>query len=56
MILERAEAELHLTLQPNHRAAPFNVAHMMVDNAGALLKPTGLLRRKPTTGKLLRAP
>jgi hypothetical protein len=43
LILERDEAELHLTLQPNHRAAPFNVAHMMVDNAGALLKPTGLL-------------
>jgi catechol 2,3-dioxygenase-like lactoylglutathione lyase family enzyme len=36
MILERDEAELHLTLQPNHKAAPFNVAHMMVGNAAAL--------------------
>jgi catechol 2,3-dioxygenase-like lactoylglutathione lyase family enzyme len=36
MILERHEAELHLTLQPNHKAAPFNVAHMMVGNADAL--------------------
>jgi catechol 2,3-dioxygenase-like lactoylglutathione lyase family enzyme len=36
MILERDEAELHLTLQPNHKAAPFNVAHVLVDNADAL--------------------
>ena len=36
MILERDEAELHLTLQPNHKAAHFNVAHLMVDNADAL--------------------
>jgi catechol 2,3-dioxygenase-like lactoylglutathione lyase family enzyme len=36
MILERDDAELHLTLQPSHKAAPFNVAHMMVDDADAL--------------------
>lgn len=36
MILKRAQAELHLTLQPEHKAAPFNVAHMMVDNVDAL--------------------
>ena len=36
MILEQDEAELHLTLQPKHKAAPFNVAHMMVDDADAL--------------------
>jgi catechol 2,3-dioxygenase-like lactoylglutathione lyase family enzyme len=36
MILKRDQAELHLTLQPNHKAAPFNVAHMMVDDADAL--------------------
>jgi catechol 2,3-dioxygenase-like lactoylglutathione lyase family enzyme len=36
MILERDEAELHLTLQPRHKAAPFNVAHMMVNDADAL--------------------
>jgi len=36
MILERDEAELHLTLQPNHKAAPFNVAHMMVNDVDAL--------------------
>jgi catechol 2,3-dioxygenase-like lactoylglutathione lyase family enzyme len=36
MILKKDQAELHLTLQPNHKAAPFNVAHMMVDDADAL--------------------
>ncbi len=36
MILQRDGAEVHLTLQPSHKAAPFNVAHMMVDNADAL--------------------
>lgn len=36
MILEQGPAELHLTLQPGHKAAPFNVAHMMVDNIDAL--------------------
>ena len=36
MILMQRQAELHLTLQPNHKAAPFNVAHMMVDNVDAL--------------------
>ena len=36
MILKREGAELHLTLQPGHKAAPFNVAHLMVDDADAL--------------------
>ena len=36
MILKRDQAELHLTLQPNHKAAPFNVAHMMVDDVDGL--------------------
>jgi catechol 2,3-dioxygenase-like lactoylglutathione lyase family enzyme len=36
MILKRDQAELHLTLQPNHTAAPFNVAHLMVQDADAL--------------------
>ena len=36
MILKRDQAELHLKLQPNHKAAPFNVAHMMVDDVDAL--------------------
>jgi catechol 2,3-dioxygenase-like lactoylglutathione lyase family enzyme len=36
MILKRDQAELHLTLQPAHKAAPFNVAHMIVDNVDAL--------------------
>lgn len=36
MILKRDGAELHLTLQPEHEAAPFNVAHMMVDDVDAL--------------------
>lgn len=36
VIVERDAAEVHLTLQPNHRAAPFNVAHMLVRNVDAL--------------------
>ena len=36
VILKRDQAELHLTLQPKHNAAPFNVAHMMVQNVDAL--------------------
>ncbi|GGC53815.1 glyoxalase superfamily protein [Chelatococcus reniformis] len=35
MILKRDQAELHLTLQPRHRAPPFNVAHMMVGDVDA---------------------
>ncbi len=36
MILMRERAEIHLTLQPDHVAVPFNVAHMMVGNVDAL--------------------
>jgi catechol 2,3-dioxygenase-like lactoylglutathione lyase family enzyme len=36
MILKRDAAELHLTLQPRHEAADFNVAHLMVDDVDAL--------------------
>jgi hypothetical protein len=36
MILEQGQAELHLTLQPDHKAVPFNVAHRMVDDVDAL--------------------
>lgn len=36
MILKRDAAEVHLTLQPRHDAADFNVAHLMVDNVDAL--------------------
>jgi len=36
MILKRDAAEVHLTLQPRHDAANFNVAHLMVDNVDAL--------------------
>jgi predicted enzyme related to lactoylglutathione lyase len=36
MILKRDDAELHLTLQPDHKAAPFNVAHMMVEDIDAV--------------------
>jgi catechol 2,3-dioxygenase-like lactoylglutathione lyase family enzyme len=36
MILKRDSAELHLTLQPGHKAAPFNVAHMMVEDIDAV--------------------
>jgi catechol 2,3-dioxygenase-like lactoylglutathione lyase family enzyme len=36
MILKKDQAELHLTLQPNHTVATFNVGHMMVDDVDAL--------------------
>ncbi|WP_174021928.1 VOC family protein (plasmid) [Agrobacterium fabrum] len=36
MILKRDEGELHLTLQPSHKAADFNVAHLMVDDIDTL--------------------
>lgn len=36
MILKRDQAELHLTLQPKHDAAPFNVAHLLVHDVDAL--------------------
>ncbi|UDF32864.1 UNVERIFIED_ORG: VOC family protein (plasmid) [Roseateles sp. XES5] len=36
MILKRGDAELHLTLQPKHKAAPFNVAHLLVDDVDTL--------------------
>jgi catechol 2,3-dioxygenase-like lactoylglutathione lyase family enzyme len=36
MILKQGQAELHLTLQPDYKAASFNIAHMMVDDADAL--------------------
>ncbi|MDJ1156952.1 glyoxalase superfamily protein [Chelatococcus sp. SYSU_G07232] len=35
-ILKKDEAELHLTLQRDHASAPFNVAHLMVDDVDAL--------------------
>lgn len=36
IILEKDGAELHLTLQPDHKAPAFNVAHMMVENVDDL--------------------
>ena len=36
MILMRDDAEVHLTLQPRHKAADFNVAHLMVDDVDML--------------------
>jgi predicted enzyme related to lactoylglutathione lyase len=36
VILKRDAAELHLTLQRNHRPAPFTVAHMLVEDIDAL--------------------
>lgn len=36
MILKRDAGELHLTLQPGHKPARFNIAHMIVDDAAAL--------------------
>ena len=36
MILKRDQGELHLTLQPHHQAARFNVAHLLVDDVERL--------------------
>jgi catechol 2,3-dioxygenase-like lactoylglutathione lyase family enzyme len=36
VILKLGEAELHLSWQPAHKAPPFNVAHLMVDDVDAL--------------------
>ena len=36
MILKRDQGEWHLTLQPGHKAAKFNVAHLIVDDVDAL--------------------
>ncbi|GKW36840.1 VOC family protein [Pectobacterium carotovorum] len=36
MILKREEAELHLTLQPQHKATSYPIAHLLVDDANAL--------------------
>jgi catechol 2,3-dioxygenase-like lactoylglutathione lyase family enzyme len=36
VILERDEAELHLTLQPLHPPVPFNVAHLIVGDVDGL--------------------
>jgi catechol 2,3-dioxygenase-like lactoylglutathione lyase family enzyme len=36
MILMRDQGELHLTWQPGHKAADFNVAHLMVDDVDCL--------------------
>ncbi|MGE0970885.1 VOC family protein [Klebsiella sp. WOUb02] len=36
MIVKREQAELHLTLQPQHQAPSFPVAHLLVDDASAL--------------------
>ena len=33
--MKNGAAELHLSLQPGHKAAPFNVAHMIVENVDA---------------------
>ena len=35
VIVERDDAEIHLTLQPSHRASTANVMHLMVDDADA---------------------
>ncbi|MGK3122761.1 VOC family protein [Candidatus Pantoea formicae] len=36
MILKRDEAELHITLQPQHKAAHYPIAHLLVDDAPAM--------------------
>jgi catechol 2,3-dioxygenase-like lactoylglutathione lyase family enzyme len=36
VIVERDDAEIHLTLQPARRATTANVVHLMVDDATAL--------------------
>jgi catechol 2,3-dioxygenase-like lactoylglutathione lyase family enzyme len=36
VIVERDDAEIHLTLQPSHRPTTANLLHLMVDDAAAL--------------------
>ncbi|MBQ4772350.1 VOC family protein [Pectobacterium versatile] len=36
LILKREEAELHLTLQPQHKAVSYPIAHLLVNDANAL--------------------
>ncbi|CQH20378.1 VOC family protein [Yersinia frederiksenii] len=36
MIIQREEAELHLTLQPQHKTASYPIAHLLVDDANTL--------------------
>lgn len=36
MILKQGASELHLTLQPSHKAAHFPVVHLLVDDVNAL--------------------
>lgn len=36
VILKKDDAELHLTLRPDHRGSTSNVAHLIVDDAAAL--------------------
>ncbi|SMG32394.1 VOC family protein [Cedecea sp. NFIX57] len=36
VIVKQGGSELHLTLQPRHKAANFPVAHLLVDDASAL--------------------
>jgi len=36
MIVRNEKGELHLSLQKDHKAANFNIAHMLVDNVDAL--------------------
>lgn len=36
MILKRDGGELHLTLQPRHKAVDFNIAHIMVNDVNAV--------------------
>ncbi|MCU1787473.1 VOC family protein [Pectobacterium polaris] len=36
VILKREDAELHLTHQPQHKAASYPIAHLLVDDANAL--------------------
>ena len=36
MILKRDDAELHITLQPQHKAAHYPIAHLLVDDANAM--------------------
>ena len=55
MILKRDAAELHLTLQPGHKAADFNVAHMMVEDIDADLVADFLVHTETTRGNSARS-
>ena len=53
MIIKREEAELHLTLQPQHKAASYPIAHLLVDDAKGAVKERAVQSNDVRCGKEL---